>query len=423
MSNIERRRSSNDFLDSVLLTIQNISDIGYIKEEYLDILCNSEKKIEFSIPFKLDNGIIKTFKAFFVQHSTILGPSIGSIEILRNASIEDCEAFAMLMSLQTSALGIPLGGSKGIIVANIEDLNKDETERLYRKFIDNVYDCIDKERNIIKLFENSNEYSLYPIIDEVEKKLGNAKYSVNRPEEYFGTGLISKSQNYSIAQCVKKVLTNYSEKDIKDINLGITMSENLDVDLLTELNNLGLKILGFAADEDKNIKLYREKVWDIIYNNDWDMNPRILVKRIKPYPESTEESILTSNVDILILQHPELRIETDVAEKIKAKYIIEAGENLISDEAETILEDNGIIVIPDFISLGGVLVNSYIEWTYGSSSSILGKDNWKNNISNLLDKSLDNIFSLKEENSISTREAAVLYAIKRLVDIREKKSF
>lgn len=424
MTQIERRHSNNGFLESVLDSIYNIADIGYIRQDFVEILTHSEKKIEVSFPLKLDNGEIRVFTGGFVQHSTILGPSIGSVEIISDATIDDCEALAILTTLETAVLGIPMGGSKGVIFENIADLNKDETERMYKAFITAVLDMIGPDRNVIKLYDNSSEYTIYPIIDIVEKKCGNIKSVVNRPEEYFGTGLIKRSQAFSVAQCVKKVIETYANKEIADINVGITMNdEKFDVDLLIELNNLGLSILGFATDDDDNTKLYREKIWSIIYNNDWESRPVIRVKKCNMYPASDEESILTSNVDILVLQDTEIKITADVAEKIKAKFIIEAEENVITSEAETILEDNGVIIIPDYISLGGVFMNGYIEWIYGTSSSIMSNNDWKNTIAKSLNKSLDAIFKIKDDKNITTREASVLYALQRIIDIMDKKGF
>lgn len=420
----KRRKSKNELLNSVLDTIYSVAEYGSFTEDLVNILVNSEKKIEVSFQVKMDDGSIQTFRGAFVQHSTVLGPSIGSIEILNNGSMQECEALAMLMSLHAAMLGLPMGGSKGIIFADTEKMSKDETERLYKAYIDAISDFLKKNTNTIKLLEDGNAYAVYPIIDIVEKKTHSIKSVVNRPNEYFSTGMIEQSQAFSVAQCVKKVLENYKREDIPNLDVGITLDdEKADINLLIELNNLGLKILGFATDEEDNIKIYRKKIWDLIFNTDWSKTKCIKCRKIDPYEKTDNENILEANVDVLILQDSEVFIDSENAQKIKAKYIIEASENLITHEAEVVLEDRGSLVIPDFISLGGVLLNAYLEWIYGSSAPVIGSLLWKNTVAKLLQESLTLIFEIKNKHRITTREAAILYAISRIIDIKQKKGF
>lgn len=420
----KRRKSKNELLNSVLDTIYSVAEYGSFTEDLVNILVNSEKKIEVSFQVKMDDGSIQTFRGAFVQHSTVLGPSIGSIEILNNGSMQECEALAMLMSLHAAMLGLPMGGSKGIIFADTEKMSKDETERLYKAYIDAISDFLKKNTNTIKLLEDGNAYAVYPIIDIVEKKTHSIKSVVNRPNEYFSTGMIEQSQAFSVAQCVKKVLENYKREDIPNLDVGITLDdEKADINLLIELNNLGLKILGFATDEEDNIKIYRKKIWDLIFNTDWSKTKCIKCRKIDPYEKTDNENILEANVDVLILQDSEVFIDSENAQKIKAKYIIEASENLITHEAEVVLEDRGSLVIPDFISLGGVLLNAYLEWIYGSSAPVIGSLLWKNTVAKLLQESLTLIFEIKNKHKITTREAAILYAISRIIDIKQKKGF
>ena len=112
-----------------------------------------------------------------------------------------------------------------------------------------------------------------------------------------------------------------------------------------------------------------------------------------------------------------------MAEKVKAKFVIEAEENCITSDAEIILEDNGVIVVPDFISLSGVLINAYIEWVYGASAIIVGENEWKNAITKLICQSLDKIWLAQKEYNVDSRTASSIVAMKKIVDIREKRGF
>lgn len=411
---MKRRTSDSHLLNKVLALIYNVADKTGTDANYLSILTNSEKKIEITIPLVLDDGTIKPIKAFRIQHTSLTGPSIGSISMVKNFTEDDCEALAMIMSLHNSMLNLPLGGSKGIIQADPKDFSKSELERLYKSYVKIITDLLDNKHDIIKLNESNVENSAYYIMSEIERKFSSLKSVVNRPDDFYGTGLAYKLQSYSVAYCVHDVLKKFCKKDISEVTLGITLDENNpDVNLLFELHKMGLKIEGFNVENGKNI--CETKIWDIIHNFPWDFDTSIKVKDCDPTGQSEDESILTSEVDVLILQNDKYRITSDIAEKIKAKYIIEAEENLISSDAEAILEDRGIIIIPDFISLSGALINSYVEWINDTASSLLTEEECKRIISILIHHSLEKIWEIKESSLLTTNEAALKLAIDRLI--------
>lgn len=405
-------------LTQVLNTINTVIDTGFFSQEDFDILANSEKRLEVSFPVKMDDGSIKLFTGYRVQHSTILGPALGSISILPDSCIDECEGLAMLMSLNNAVLGNAMGGSKGIIIADISKLSTEEIERLYKGYIYAILDILGKKKDVIKLQDFPDNFS-YQIIDQIDKLL-DIKSVVNRPKDYFGTGLDRKAQSYSIVICLKKVLSTYCAKNIEEVKLGITIDEdNIDTDLLLELHRMGLKIEGFNVDNKDNI--CSSKIWEFIREHKWDFNHSFLTRDCNPYPEKEDYKILTADVDVLVLQSPKFRITADIAEDVKAKYVIEADENLISSEAEVILEDRGIVIIPDFISLSGLLINAYIEWSAGTESCFLSIGDCYRMMHLVITNSLDRIWEAKKKYNTSTRIASLITGIQRILSFKKKK--
>lgn len=410
-------------LNQVLNTLYAAADQANISEDYIKIISHSEKKLEFTISIKMDNDSIQTFTAFKVQHSSILGPTLGSISIIPNATIEDCEALAMLMSIHNALLGIPLGGSKGIILADLNTLSKNETEKLYFSYLNVTNEIINNKNDIIKLQEIDSSFISYPILNYIEKKFFDINSVVNRPADYFGIDLGDSSYIYSIIHCIKEIMVKF-ERNVpdKELSVGITVDpETFNKDLLIELKNLGLNIAEIQNGD--NLNICDSRIWEIIYNYPWDFDTTIRVKPCDQMELNTtaDELLLTKDLDILILQNPNIRITTNNADTIKAKYIIEAEENLISPEAEAILESIGIIIIPDFISLSGVLIKSYLEWLYGQRANMVGYVEYKNIMNLLIHSTLEKIWKTKELYDINTRNAAIVVAINKLIDIQQKK--
>jgi glutamate dehydrogenase (NAD(P)+) len=420
---LEKRTSDNMLLKHVLDNFFSIVRKGNINEELANVLSNSEKKLEISIPIQMDDGSIKSFQGYRVQHSTVLGPAIGSLSMF-NANIEECEALAIIMSLHNGALGIPLGGSKGIINCNSNDLSKDEIDRLYKGYINEISFMLGDTKDIIKLHNDPKAFTAYPIIDALNKNKLGINSVVNRPIDYFSTGLVNTAHSISIAKCVKNILDKFQCKDLDDLKIGLTVEDDeFDKNLLYELRNMGLKIGDVQDSEYSCNDIFCTDIYDIVYQYDVNFADYVRVKDLKNATKCTNYDILGADVDILILQNPDLRITIDNVENIKTKFIIEANENLITSDAERFLELHGVIIIPDFISLGGILINSYIEWANYSNAMYMSYLDYKSKIDIIIDRSLEKMWKIKDQYEISTREASLLNGIQKISNILEKRGF
>lgn len=414
------RRKTTGLLNQVLNLVYSVADKVGLPENYLSVFARSEKKVEINIPFTKDDGTIVNIPAYKVQHSTVSGPSLGSISVSKNLSLDDCEALAMLSTIHNSMFNLPLGGSKSVIVADPKDFSEQELQRLYKKFLKTCGDMFSKNSDLIKLKDSSEESKTKGyILGEIAEQYKSIESVVNRPAEFYGTGMDCKSQSFSIAHSIKEVLKKFCEKDMPDIKVGLTLDEdNPDLVLLIELGRMGLKIEGFNTEIGTN--LCSSKIWDIIHNHPWDFNNSIKVKDCNPFGIDEEESILTADVDVLILQSDKYRITSDIAEEVKAKYIIEAEENLITAEAEAILEDRNIVVIPDFISLGGILINSYIDHLEGLGANLISEEEFKRIVAILVHSNLEKIWLFKDSTNLTTKEAAIWLAIDRVLNKMSK---
>jgi glutamate dehydrogenase/leucine dehydrogenase len=384
-------------------------------------LAKSEKKLEVSLPINLDDGSSKSYTAYRVQHSSILGPSIGSIGVF-NSTIEDCEALAMLMTINTSSLGLPLGGSKGIICTDQNELSKDELNRLYSKYIYSISGIL--QNDIIKLLDDINEDTSYSVISAVNKSGFSANTLTNRPTDYFNTEYVKISQILSITQCVKSILKYFDTADIKNIRVGITAEDDtVDKLLLYELSRIGLKLGDIDDSEYICNDIFDLDIYDFVHEYDIHYGDYYRVKNLDNAKKSINCDILCSDVDILILQNPAIKITLDNVRNIKAKYIIEAEENMISSDAEKVLELSGITIIPDFISLGGILINSYIEWSSYPNTPLIKYFDYKDKIDFIISKCLSKIWKIKEQYELTTRDSALLIGIKRLINSIEKRGY
>jgi hypothetical protein len=293
--------------------------------------------------------------------------------------------------------------------------------KLYSSYIYGISNII--KNDIIKLLDDPESAVSYTIIETINKYGLPPNALVNKPSDYFGLGYYKASQILSITQTVKNILKFIEYKDPKEIRVGITVDDDIEKLLLYELSKIGLKLGDIQDSEYIVTDIFDLDIYDFVYEYDIEFGGYYRIKDLNKAKKYSDDDLLGASVDILILQNKGLRITIDNVEKIKAKYIIEAEENLITSEAERWLEINDITVIPDFISLGGILINSYIEWSSYTNTPFIRYNDYKDKIDFIISKCLSKIWKIKNRYELTTRDSALLLGITRLVNSIERRIF
>lgn len=344
-----------DAFDNAMKQLSEVKEIINLDENIFLQLQAPDKFLEVNIPVKMDNGRIKVFKGYRSQYNNARGPYKGGIRFHPDVNESEVRALSAWMTWKTAVANIPLGGGKGGVIVNPKELSEGELERLSRGYLQAIYKLIGPKVDVPAPDVYTNPKIMGWMLDEYEKLVGHHEPGVitGKPLELGG----SQGRNYSTAQGAVHVLNEAIKK------LGLTTSATIAIQgfgnagsyLAKILSKQGFKIIALS---DSGGAVYNPVGLDVeaisVYK---DAN-----KTIAGFTGAqTVDDILTLDVDILIPAALENVITAENANNIKAKLIIELANGPTTPEADKILNDKNILVVPDILSNAGGVVVSYFE--------------------------------------------------------------
>ena len=405
--------------DNVLATVENAANIlGYKPAEY-EAVKYPERELSVSVPVRMDDGSVKVFKGYRVQHSTVRGPAKGGIRYHQNVNLDEVKALSAWMTFKCAVADIPYGGGKGGVVVDPTTLSDGEKQRLTRRFTSMISPIIGPDKDIPAPDVGTNAevmgwimdtYSMkygYPITGVVTGKAFEIGGSLGRPE---ATGR-------GVMLCCR-ALTEKLGLDIKDCTFAIQGFGNVGSTAAYLIADLGAKVVAIS---DHTAAYYCADGLDV-----HDMlkyaagNGRVLQGyKADGATEINKEDLLYIDANFLVPAALEGQITEDNADMIKAKYIVEGANGPTSYEADQILNAKGKIIVPDILANAGGVIVSYFEWVQNLQSLSWSLDEVNGKLADILLKAFDEVYALADERKYSMRTAAYIIALRRLVKTKK----
>ena len=378
------------------------------------ILREPAREFKVSIPVKMDNGRIKVFTGFRVQHNDIRGPFKGGTRFHPEETVDTIRALAMWMTWKCAAVNIPFGGGKGGVICNPKEMSIGETERLSRGYIDAIWEFIGPDKDIPAPDVYTNPQIMAWMMDEYSKLKGYYSPGVvtGKPVSIGGSlgrgDATSRGGVYTIIEAAKHLNIDVSTVTVAVQGYGNAGSNSA----ILMFDILGSKIV--AVSDSKGG----------IYNKQGLEPHKVLQHKKKTgsvlnFPEGeniTNTELLELEVGILCPAALENVIVEENAPRIKAKIVAALANGPITPEADEVLYNNGVFVIPDFLCNAGGVTVSYFEWV-----QCLDKYYWdEEEVHQRLDKHMTQAFntvlaeSLKRK--VDMRLAAYIVAVGRVAE-------
>jgi len=371
------------------------------------------RELVVSVPVRMDNGLVEVFTGYRVQHSTTLGPSKGGVRYFPDVDLDEVRALAMWMSWKCAIAGLPYGGAKGGIACDPEKMSQGEIERLTRRYTSEIISMIGPEKDIPAPDVNTNPQVMAWMMDT---------YSVNRgysvPAVVTGKPLVlggslgrSEATGRGVSFCVLNAL-KHLHLNPEGVEVVIQGYGNVGSAAGVILHKQGVKIIGIG-----DIK-------GAIYNHRGLDAQKVLEHREKTgfivgYKEAepiTNEELLQLKCDVLIPAAMENQIREDNASKIEAKLIVEGANGPTTPEADKILEDRSIFIVPDILANSGGVIVSYFEWVQGMERYFWTEDEVNSKLKKIMDRNFYNVLDLSTKEKVSMRMAALMLAVKRIAE-------
>ena len=396
-------------LSNVKSQLSAAINISQLPEEAYKILSTPRRVLEVSVPLRRDNGDIEIYKGFRVQHSTTRGPCKGGVRFHPLVDLDETKALAMLMTFKCALTNLPFGGAKGGVNVDPNMLSESENERVTRRYTSEIMPLIGPDRDIPAPDVGTDERNMGWMMDTFSV---NAGYSVpgvvtGKPIEIGGT-LGRKSATGDgisyVADEIMRVTNDSSDKK----RVAIAGFGKVGLHAALALEKLGYKVV--ALSDLTGGVLGFNSVQQIIT----EYQEYKCFENFSKYEKITNEELIALDVDILIPSALSEFITKNNAPNINAKIIIEGANAPITHEADHIIKDKNILVIPDIIANAGGVIVSYFEWVQDKQQYFWDEDEIKANLSKIIRDSFNEVYDKANYKNITMREAALSIAAERV---------
>jgi len=384
-----------------------------------EMLRSPWRELRVTVPVRMDNGEIEVFTGYRIQHNGARGPYKGGVRFHPDADVEEVRALASLMTWKTALVEIPFGGAKGGVQCDPLTMSNGELNRLTRRYTQNIEHLLGVNRDIPAPDLGTNAQTMAWMMDAYGQIHGHTPGIVTgKPVELGGsvgrdsatgrgaiyvTTEMAKDMNMDPAGA-RIVVQGFGQVGswaariaaeqgctviaVSDVDGGTFNSQGLDVEALVKLKDEGGSVQNFKGGES-------------ISNND----------------------LLELDCDILIPAAIDRVIHADNAPRVKAKVIIEAANHPLTPEADDILNDRGIRIVPDILVNAGGVVVSYFEWTQNLYQHAWDMDRVNDELSKIMTRAFTSVKDRVQAEGVTYREAAFLIGLERVAHVAELRGF
>ncbi|MHA1884801.1 MAG: Glu/Leu/Phe/Val family dehydrogenase [Promethearchaeota archaeon] len=411
MININPFESAKKKLDIAAKVIDlDANTIEYLKKV--------ERSLIVSMPVIMDDGNLEIFEGYVVHHSTLRGPAKGGLRYSPNVTLDEIQALAFLMTFKTSLLELPLGGSKGGVRVDRKKLSINELRRLTRRYTSEILSMIGENINILAPDMNTGEQEMAWIMDTYSMNKGRPSPGVvtGKPIEIGGTVGRTEAPGTGMFYILETLCERLNFR-LSSSKVAIQGFGKVGQVVAQILNDVGCKII--AITDSKG---------GIHSDNGLNVNKLISLKQqgisLKDYQESniktiTNEELLRIKCDILIPAATENQIYSGNADTVDCKIILEGANSPTTSQADTILNEKGITVIPDILANAGGLCVSYFEYIQDIHSYFWNLERVNGEMKRILIRALEFVLNLAADKEISYRTSAYAIGAERLSKAHE----
>ena len=407
------KNTYNPYENMLAVLDEAASRLGLKEADYIT-LRYPEREMIVSIPVRMDNGEMKVFEGYRVQHNSARGPYKGGIRFHQNSDLDEVKALAAWMSFKCAIVNIPYGGAKGGIKVNPSKLSRDELIRLTRRYTTRILPIIGPDQDIPAPDVNTNGEVMGWIMDTYSMFKGHSVPGVvtGKPIEIGGsigrTEATGRGVTIITRQCLEHLGMSYENSAYAIQGMG-----NVGGTAAQILYDKGCKIVAVS---DYSGGVYNENGLDIpairTYLSD---KTKALIDYVSDdVKHISNDEVITCCCDVLIPAALENQITGENAAGVQAKVIIEAANGPTTVEADKILEEKGIVVVPDILANAGGVVVSYFEWVQNIQSMAWDLDEVNRTLKKIMNKAYDEVDAMSRDNKVTMRMGAYMVAINRI---------
>ncbi len=398
--------------ESMMQRFDIAAEILELDPGFYEYLCTPARIHITAVPVMMDEGRMKVFTGYRVIHNEILGPSKGGIRYAPDVTLDEVKALAAWMTWKCAVVSVPFGGGKGGVVCNPREMSPGELERLTRRYTANLIDVFGPDKDIPAPDMNTNEQVMAWILDTYSMHSRRTENAVvtGKPISLGG----SQGRREATGRGVMTVTLAAMER------LGMRAAQSSVA--VQGFGNVGSVAATLMAEQGCKVKAIGDITGSYYNENGLDLQKMIAyaaANRNSLEGFSEAEKVSTDeffglDVDVLIPAAKEDQITRHNADKIKAKIIAEGANGPTSPEADDILNERGVLVIPDILANAGGVTVSYFEWVQDRQGYFWTLDRVNRRLDRGMRKAFDDVYGAAQRYNVSMRIGAYVLAVEKV---------
>jgi glutamate dehydrogenase (NAD(P)+) len=370
-----------------------------------------ERAVILTLPVALDDGRVRSFPAYRVQHSSVLGPTKGGVRYDAGVSLGECAALAMWMTWKCALLRLPYGGAKGGVRCRPSELSRGELVRLTRRFTADLAPFIGPKLDIPAPDMATNEQTMAWMMDtySVQKGYAVPEIVTGKPVSIGGSVFRHEATGAGVVMVIERACARLGWQ-LHGLRCVVQGFGNVGGIAATELAEKGARVVGVsdvwggvAADDGLDVPTLHEHVR--VYG------------RVEGFPGAralTGAELLEFDCDVLVLAAREDQVTAANAAELRCRLVAEGANGPTSVAADAILAARGIPVLPDVLTNAGGVTVSYFEWVQDIGRFFWDRDEIRRRLAEKLGDAFDRVWALSERGGLSLRDAALVAGIREV---------
>jgi glutamate dehydrogenase (NAD(P)+) len=393
--------------------LRRVAEAFDIDANLVSVLGECKKAVEVSVPVAMDDGTTHVFKGYRVTHNVARGPSKGGIRYHPDVTLDEVKALAMWMTWKCALMGIPFGGAKGGVVCNPKRLSRMELEKLTRRYTSEIINEIGPEKDIPAPDVGTDGSVMAWIFDTYSMNKGHSVLGVvtGKPLTIGGSLGREEATARGALFCIRDAAAK-RDRSLAGMRAAVQGFGNVGSYLARFLHEEGAVVVGIS---DSTTALHNSKGIDVPAAFAYKRENHTLAG-FRDAEQISNDELLLLDVELLAPCALEQVITEDNADQIKASIVCEGANGPVTPAADAILEDRGVLILPDVLANAGGVVVSYFEWVQGLQEYFWKEVEVNAKLNDIMSRAFDETWETAQQRDAPMRVAAYGLAVQRVAE-------
>mgnify|MGYP006279164655 CR=1 FL=1 len=404
----------DDPFQSMMERFDVAAEILELNPGFYEFLCRPVRMHITSVPVEMDSGRVKVYEGYRVIHNNVLGPSKGGIRYAPDVTLNEVKALAAWMTWKCALVDLPFGGAKGGIVCDPSEMSADELERLTRRYTADLFDVFGPDKDIPAPDMNTNEQIMAWILDTYSMHARRTENAVvtGKPVGLGGSQGRREATGRGVMTVTMAAMDRLGLAP-GDCTVAVQGFGNVGSTAAELLAEQGCTVVAVS---DVTGGYYNEKGLDLTKLRTYAKENGGTLEGYEEADRISNEELLILDADILVPAAKEDQIDAEIAEKTGAKIIAEGANGPTLPEADEVLQDKGVLVIPDILANAGGVTVSYFEWVQNRQGYFWTEERVNRRLDRMMQDAFENVYETAEKHDVSLRIGAYVMGVRKVAE-------